>query len=263
VTFEELMRGTYSLGVRRCTILLLVILAGCGSSEEHAATTPGVRQATNTVATTPSQVFTIPDELPPSEKSAKPEKTEARHNPDTAPVGGDDGEAQRTNGAPTDAQIQRELAEALGVSGSSDVIDQAGLTEAGLATVPPSAPAKVAAIITAANLVAHAPYRYGGGHGGVGGEESWVDSAYDCSGSVSFALASAGLVDRQLTSGLFMSWGKPGPGKWVTIFANDGHAFMVVAGLRFDTVERARTGTRWGRAYSQVSGFVARHPAGL
>jgi cell wall-associated NlpC family hydrolase len=260
------MRGTYSLGVRRCAVVLLGLLAGCGSNGgsggEHSASTPV--PPTNTVATVPSNVFTVPDELPPRESSEEP--AEARHNPDTAPPGGDhepEPARKQSRGAPTDAEIQRELAEALGVTGSSDVIDQAGLTEAGLATVPPSAPAKVAAIITAANQVAHAPYRYGGGHGGVGGDETWVDTAYDCSGSISFALASAGLVESQLTSGLFMKWGKPGPGKWVTIFANEGHAFMVVAGLRFDTVERARTGTRWGRAYSQVSGFVARHPPGL
>jgi hypothetical protein len=80
---------------------------------------------------------------------------------------------------------------------------------------------------------------------------------------VSFALASAGLVDRQLDSTAFESWGKPGQGRWVTVYANAGHAFMVVAGLRFDTVERSRTGTRWGAAPSRVSGFVARHPQGL
>jgi hypothetical protein len=125
------------------------------------------------------------------------------------------------------------------------------------------APAKVAAIITAANQVAHAPYRYGGGHGGVNQEGTWVDSAYDCSGSVSFALASAGLLERQLDSTSFESWGKPGAGKWVTVFANADHAFMVVAGLRFDTVERARTGTRWGLPPTSVSGFVLRHPQGL
>jgi hypothetical protein len=197
-------------------------------------------------------VFTVPDKLPPPAKQPKPAKPDVGHNPDTAPA----------QGAPTDAEVQRELAEALGVSGDR-VADQAGLTAQGMATVPPGAPPQVAAIITAANQVARAPYRYGGGHGGVGGEETWVDSAYDCSGSVSFALASAGLLDRQLDSTSLMSWGRPGPGKWVTVFANAGHAFMVVAGLRFDTVERARTGTRWGRVYSKVSGFVARHPEGL
>ncbi|MCW2968657.1 MAG: hypothetical protein JWM71_2429, partial [Solirubrobacteraceae bacterium] len=168
-----------------------------------------------------------------------------------------------TAGAPSDAEVQRELAQALGMRGSSDVTDQAGLDAQGMATAPPSAPAKVAEIIDAGNQVARAPYRYGGGHGGVGGKESWVDSAYDCSGSVSFALAGAGLTDHQMDSTTLMSWGRPGPGKWVTIFANHVHAFMVVAGLRFDTIERAQTGTRWGAPYSSVTGFTVRHPAGL
>jgi cell wall-associated NlpC family hydrolase len=204
-------------------------------------------------------VFTVPDKLPPRAKP-KPKPAQARHNPDSAPA---QPETTASAGAPTDAEVQRELAAALGVGASDNVTDQAGLSEQGYATVPPSAPAKVAAIITAANQVARAPYRYGGGHGGVGGKETWVDSAYDCSASVSFALVSAGLVTTPLDSTSFMSWGEPGPGKWVTVFANHGHAFMVVAGLRFDTVERARTGTRWGRAYSKVTGFTVRHPAGL
>lgn len=231
--------------VAASTSLAALAIAGCGAGSERSAVQPAP-------AHPDSKVFTVPAELPPRAKAPEVPK-EVGHNPDTAPV----------EGAPSDAQVQRELAEALGVDGDADVTDQAGLTEAGMATVPPSAPAEVARIINAANQVAHAPYRYGGGHGGVGGSESWVDTAYDCSGSVSFALASAGLLDRQLDSTSFMSWGKSGPGKWVTIFANEGHAFMVVAGLRFDTVERARTGTRWGQAYSKVSGFVARHPPGF
>ena len=245
--------------MRRCLVLMLGLLAGCGSGaggQQHAARTPGV--TTTPLPAAPSHVFTIPKELPPPEKRA----TSTRPKPKPKPKPSVPAQPATGNGAPSDAEIQRELAQALGV-GTADVIDQAGLTQSGMATVPPSAPAKVAAIITAANQVARAPYRYGGGHGGVGGDENWVDSAYDCSGSVSFALASAGLVSRQLDSTSFMSWGRPGKGKWVTVFANHGHAFMVVAGLRFDTVERARTGTRWGRVFTQINGFVARHPAGL
>jgi hypothetical protein len=229
-------------GVRPAVFLALLFFAGCGSSEpRHAATTPAQ----------PDNVFTIPAELPPPEKTPA-RKPRPKATPDPAPAAG----------APTDAEVQQELAEALGVSGDA-AIDQAGLTEEGLATVPPGAPAEVRAIIVAANKVAKLPYRYGGGHGGVPGPETWVDTAYDCSGSMSFALASAGLLDSPMTSVGFMAWGKPGPGRWVTTFANDGHAFMVVAGLRFDTVERARTGTRWGRAPTTSAGFTVRHPAGL
>jgi len=227
-------------------------LVACGSDEEHAATQPAAPPA-KTTKTAESKVFTVPDELPPRERRDETRTRTAPARP-SAPSGG----------APSDAEVERQLAEALGVASSGNVVDQAGLTEDGLATVPPGAPAEVAQIINAANKVARAPYRYGGGHGGgVGGDETWVDTAYDCSGSMSFALASAGLLDSPLNSTGFAAWGKPGPGKWVTLFANEGHAFMVVAGLRFDTVERARTGTRWGQAYSDVSGFAVRHPPGL
>lgn len=233
-------------------VLLLTLgglaVTGCGAAApRHSAITPAPSAT--------SHVFTVPARLPPRARPAV-----ARHSAAAMPAATPSGPVA---GAPSDAEIQRELAQALGLKGGADVIDQAGLTQAGYATVPPSAPAKVAAIISAANQVAHAPYRYGGGHGGVNAEGDWVDSAYDCSGSVSFALASAGFLKSPLDSTSFMHWGKPGPGKWVTIFANQAHAFMVVAGLRFDTIERAQTGTRWGAPYSAVHGFVTRHPPGL
>jgi hypothetical protein len=230
---------------RRFALLLLVALSGCA---EESSQQPAADRALRL-----SKVFTVPDRLPPRAGAQEPtHRAPASPHPSAAP-----------SSPPSDAEVQQELAKALGVRDAQHAVDQAGLTGEGLATVPPGAPPGVAAIITAANQVARAPYRYGGGHGGVSGAETWVDSAYDCSGSVSFALASAGLVDRQLDSTSLESWGKPGGGKWVTVFANAEHAFMVVAGLRFDTVERARTGTRWGAAPTSVSGFVARHPAGL
>ena len=231
------------MAVRSAALLLAFALAGCGAAEPRSARTQP--------PSADSKVFTVPDELPPREKREEAEPPPRRSVP-----------AAPAPGAPTDAEVQADLAEALGVDHSA-AVDQAGLTEDGLATVPPGAPAKVRAIIVAANKVARLPYRYGGGHGGVPGPETWIDTAYDCSGSMSFALASAGLLDSPLTSIGFMEWGRPGPGKWVTTFANDGHAYMVVAGLRFDTVERARTGTRWGPMTSSVSGYEVRHPPGL
>jgi hypothetical protein len=235
-------------GVRIAVVLsslAALAVAGCGARADHAARQP---------ARTPADhVFTVPDKLPPRARAAA-----ARPAPALVATG-----TGAAAGAPSDAEVQRELAQALGMHGKADIIDQAGLDAQGMAIAPPSAPAKVAAIIDAGNQVARAPYRYGGGHGGVAGRESWVDSAYDCSGSVSFALAGAGLLDRQLDSTSFMSWGAPGPGRWVTIFANQVHAFMVVAGLRFDTIERAQTGTRWGAPYTKVTGFAVRHPPGL
>jgi cell wall-associated NlpC family hydrolase len=130
-------------------------------------------------------------------------------------------------------------------------------TDAGGAVqAPPGAPQAVALVIAAGNAIAGLPYVYGGGHG------SFQANAYDCSGSVSYALAAAGLVSSPMASGPFMSWGDPGPGQWITVYANAGHAFMVVAGWRFDT-SALGDGTRWSHSMRPTGGFVARHPPGL
>ena len=126
----------------------------------------------------------------------------------------------------------------------------------GTAQAPENAPDVVKRVILAGNEIAKFPYKWGGGHG------AWRDNGYDCSGSVSFALAGAGLLDRPLASGPFMRWGKAGRGKWITIYTNPGHIFMVVAGLRFDTSGRGRAGTRWQEPPRSTSGYVVRHPPG-
>jgi cell wall-associated NlpC family hydrolase len=127
----------------------------------------------------------------------------------------------------------------------------------GVALPPLEAPEEVKQIIEAGNVIARKPYVWGGGHG------RWLDTGYDCSGSVSFALAAAGLLNGPLASGPLMSWGKPGPGKWVTIYSSPGHVFMYVAGVRFDTSNSRVTGSRWSNTTRSTAGFVARHPAGL
>jgi peptidoglycan hydrolase CwlO-like protein len=127
----------------------------------------------------------------------------------------------------------------------------------GMVQAPPGAPAAVAQIIAAGNAIATLPYIYGGGHA------SFHADGYDCSGSVSYALAAAGLVTSPMVSGQFEDWGDPGPGRWVTIYANAGHVWMEVAGWRFDTVALAEDGTRWARGGGEFSGFVVRHPPGL
>lgn len=165
-------------------------------------------------------------------------------------------------GAPSDSQIEAELKQAYGGKGGTN-LDQAAIDSNGLAIIPDTAPRKLVALMHAANDVARKPYVYGGGHGRVAGE-IWTDSAYDCSGSVSYALAAAGYLNGPETSGTLMKFGKPGPGKWVTIYANAGHTFMVVAGLRFDTSGRQHTGTRWQPANARsYAGFTVRHPIGL
>jgi peptidoglycan hydrolase CwlO-like protein len=113
----------------------------------------------------------------------------------------------------------------------------------------------VARVVAAANEIATTPYVWGGGHGGASG-------GYDCSGSLSYALAAGGLLSSPLTSGGFMSWGEPGPGKRITVYANAGHAYMVVDGRRYDTSALSGGGTRWTSEMRSSAGFVARHPAG-
>ncbi len=127
----------------------------------------------------------------------------------------------------------------------------------GMVQAPAGAPAAVAQVIAAGNAIATLPYIWGGGHG------SFHASGYDCSGSVSYALAAAGLLSSPLDSTGFESWGLPGPGRWITVYANATHAWMAVAGWRFDTVALAESGTRWSQSMASTAGFVARHPPGL
>ena len=128
----------------------------------------------------------------------------------------------------------------------------------GVALAPPDAPETVKGVINNANQIVGRPYVWGGGHG------SFYDDSYDCSGAVSFALFGGGLIPRPLTSGDLMRWGEPGPGKWITIYANAGHTYAEIAGLRFDTVGAEQgSGPRWHLATMPGDGFVARHPPGL
>ena len=135
--------------------------------------------------------------------------------------------------------------------------ERATLGADGLAVAPAAAPEVVQQIIAAGNAIAKKPYKYGGGHG------RWEDSGYDCSGSMSYALHGAGLLDEALDSSGFRRWGVAGPGRWVTIYAHGGHSYMVVAGLRFDTSGRREDGSRWHTSRRSTSGYTVRHIAGL
>ena len=139
---------------------------------------------------------------------------------------------------------------------AGDVLLKAEVLKNGVALPPLEAPPEVRAIFEAGNTIARSPYKWGGGHG------KWQDNGYDCSGSVSYALNAGGFVNASMPSGGYMRWGKPGKGKWITIYTNPGHMFMVVAGVRFDTVARGQTGSRWINSSVDTSGYVARHPEG-
>lgn len=156
------------------------------------------------------------------------------------------------------AREAREAARAAREAGvAADPNGSISLDSGGTAQPPAGAPEAVQLVMAAGNAIAGLPYSYGGGHA------SFQASAYDCSGSISYALAAAGLVSSPLNSTGFMSWGEAGPGRWITVYANAGHAFMVVGDWRFDTSALSSGGTRWTRTQRSTAGFVARHPPGL
>lgn len=142
---------------------------------------------------------------------------------------------------------------ALGVHGRHPVLKRGSLHSRHGSGIP----ASIFRAIRAGNRIANLPYRYGGGHG------SFQDSAYDCSGSVSYVLHAAGKLRSPLDSGHLMSWGRPGPGKYITVYANAGHAYMVIRGRRFDTSARWGSGSRWSRQDRSSASYVVRHPPGL
>ena len=152
-------------------------------------------------------------------------------------------------------QVRAALAE----SGMTANANQGTVTPQGLAVAPVNAPAAVQAVVAAGNQIARLPYVWGGGHA------TYEDTGYDCSGSISYVFAAAGLLNTTMTSGELAHWGLPGPGKWITVFANGGHTFMYVAGIRFDTVALAEGGTRWSdrKPTEGTGGFAVRHPPGL
>jgi peptidoglycan hydrolase-like protein with peptidoglycan-binding domain len=177
---------------------------------------------------------------------------------------------ERTSDRPVDGRMSRadsaELRRAVEAGETRDgaqggqvatPTEKATLGPDGLAVAPASAPAEVKAMIEAGNRIANMPYKYGGGHG------KWDDTGYDCSGSMSYVLHAAGMLDEALDSTGFESWGESGPGQWVTNYANSGHSYMLIAGLRFDTSGRADDGSRWHDSMRSSSGYTVRHPPGL
>jgi cell wall-associated NlpC family hydrolase len=207
---------------------LALITARHQLATEHPQAKPQTAAASS--APTAAEIAADPSKLPPA--SAGSNGTSVPHS---AGLGRDAIFAHRRGGNPSNALL---------------------LT--GVALAPPDAPEAVKGAINAANMIIGRPYIWGGGHA------SFYSRGYDCSGSVSFALFGGGLIPRPLTSGELEHWGAPGPGKWISVYANAGHTFAEIAGLRWDTVGDAQgTGPRWHLATTDTSGFVVRHPPGL
>jgi cell wall-associated NlpC family hydrolase len=170
-------------------------------------------------------------------------------------------------GAPSDAEVRRELSQMQALERSAKQAQQQRLTPVpggesigGNGTLPitQGIPEVIQKVIAGANEIADFPYVFGGGH------VSFVDNAYDCSGSVSYALAAGGLLSAPETSGELESWGAPGPGRYITVYANAGHTYMYVDGILYDTAGRSGVyASRWQVGSVNNSGFVARHWPGL
>lgn len=165
---------------------------------------------------------------------------------------------QRSRGLTADGIVGAATWAALGVRGSRPVLRRARARKRDRSAAG-GMPLAVARAIAAGNRIARHPYRYGGGHG------SFSDSGYDCSGSISYVLRGGGLLRRPLDSSQFMRWGSPGPGRWITIYAHPGHAYMVIRTrrglLRYDT-SGMDDGSRWDGELRSSAGYTVRHPAG-
>lgn len=165
---------------------------------------------------------------------------------------------QRANGLTADGVVGPATWSALGIGGERPVLKRIRLR--GGTSSPSGLPVAVVRAIAAADRIAHKPYLYGGGHG------SFEDSGYDCSGSLSYVLHGAGVLHSQLDSSRFMSWGAPGPGRYITIYAHPGHAYMTIRTrrglLRYDTTGMD-DGSRWDGDLRSTSGYTVRHPPGL
>ena len=259
------------------TLLALasVAAAGCGPASTRSEHPSATAASADEVVLTPDTARAGREQLAeaePAERAEPAEPAKARvvelrgagSGDVTAASPADDGPSP---GAPTDAEVRAELREAqaalrnfrsyLSTSAFLRTGPKARVLPDGTAIAPHNAPEVVKRVILAANEIAKTPYKWGGGHG------AWRDNGYDCSGSVSFALAGAGLLESPMTSGAFVSYGAPGPGRWITIYANSGHIFMYVAGLRFDTSGQDTAGTRWQTADRPTAGYAVRHIPGL
>lgn len=227
-----------------------VKLIGNGEGHRSHRATKGAGRAV-AVDTEAAQAFPEPSSSHPRKLAKDPAEAASQAAAST--------ESGVSPGAPSDAEVRRELHQLQRYKRR----ERYGGTISGggrhaLAEAPFGAPALISDVVSGGNEIATFPYRLGGGHG------SFIDNAYDCSGSVSYALAAADMLRKPETSGQLMKWGAAGRGHWLTVWANPGHVFMTVGGLRFDTSGRAGPrGSRWQPLRRSAGGFVARHWPGL
>jgi len=277
------------MGVLGC-LLATVALAACGEatvgSGAGKATTSAASSATSTSTSTSGSSDPTKDPAPdpagtapgggnshgtakevadPLERESYPAPASVKHASAATPTKA--GEAIVAAGAPSNAEIRSELKQMQALERSARHTQQLRMTPVpggesiggnGTIPIPSGIPEVIQKVIAGANEIADFPYVYGGGHA------SFVDNAYDCSGSVSYALAAGGLLGAPETSGQLESWGAPGPGKYITVYANAGHTYMYVDGILYDTAGRSGVyASRWQVGSVDNSGYVARHWPGL
>jgi cell wall-associated NlpC family hydrolase len=223
------------------------------------------QSATATKSVTGGKGVAVAEVRDPEEAKSFPLPASTQHPSASTPSVA--GEAAIAKGAASDAQIRKELGEEEHAKAQERAARHRVLTPVaggfsvggdGTIPIPQNVPEAVQRVIAGGNAIADFPYIWGGGHG------SFVANGYDCSGSVSYALAAGGMLNAPLVSGELASWGAPGPGRWITIYANAGHTFMDVDGMWFDTAGRSGPyASRWLVSTPPLAGYAVRHPPGF
>ncbi len=250
-----------------CGLAACAVLAGCGGVGAAQTGKDGGAgiAAGGTVGAASTKAAHAQEVADPQEADSFPAPASTRHAQAASPAKA--GEAVVAAGAPSDAEVKAELQQMQAVEKSAKQARHATLTPVpggqsiggnGTIPIPTDVPEVVQKVVAGANEIADFPYVFGGGHA------SFVDNAYDCSGSVSYALAAGGLLSQPETSGELESWGVPGPGRYITVYANAGHTYMYVDGILYDTAGRSGVyASRWLVGGTDNSGYVVRHYPGL
>jgi cell wall-associated NlpC family hydrolase len=264
--------STGKAGVPSSSVLPSKQPAHAGGQSGTAGAHPGAHRnsglatgATGIAGGGSSGAIAVAEVRDPEEAKSFPLPASVHHRPASSPSVA--GEAAVAPGAATDAQVRKELGEEEHAKAQERAARQHILTPVaggfsvggnGTIPIPSTIPEVVQRVIAGGNAIADFPYIWGGGHG------SFIANGYDCSGSVSYALAAGGLLSAPLVSGDLASWGEPGLGRWITIYANAGHTFMDVDGVWFDTAGRSGPyASRWLVSTPPLSGYAVRHPPGL
>jgi cell wall-associated NlpC family hydrolase len=243
-----------------------------GRRDQRASSPPTTTGATHAqigaggaATVSPGKAAAVAEVRDPEESKSFPLPASVRHRAASTPSVA--AEAAVAPGAASDTEIRKELGEEEHAKAEERAAQNRVLTPVaggfsvggnGTIPIPTNVPEQVQRVIAGGNAIADFPYIWGGGHA------SFVANGYDCSGSVSYALAAGGLLSAPLVSGDLAKWGEPGVGRWITIYANAGHTFMDVDGVWFDTAGRSGPyASRWLVSQPSLEGYAVRHPPGL